>query len=184
MNAEDIQIREPHDDEPAPYIYLDDPLGVIDPERTELEGEELAELVLARLSVIDGDIIGLEARKAAVVAQFDDQIRAKRYAREFIEQQAKPKLRLLAEERITGKKKGNALFTFGKLAFSWSDGTRKPLKGAVDWCKKNGQLQAIESEEKVLVSELTCGFEELKKSGVFEVTDPGRIFKIETGVGK
>lgn len=170
-------------------IYLVDDesgevLGLADQQQEKFHPSDLpgAEWVLERLSEAQGDRAALTARKAALAANLDRQIKAAEQREAFLMQRFGPDLEAYAKAETEGKKQRYTDTAFGRLRFMKTPGSIRvddPQKALV-FCALLFP-EAVKTTQSVLVSALK-GQEADLPADAFTVTPAHDTFKIETGV--
>lgn len=149
------------------------------------ETHDDADWLLEKMSVIDGDILALEARKEALVRHMDAQIAGKRRRRDFLVWRFGPALAEFARRTLesTGNKGRTVHLTHGTVGFRKSRATVQILDmdAAVKWAEANAP-DALIVTKKVNKTDI---------AGVAPETAPWLErhaaedrFNIDTGVGK
>ncbi len=159
-------------------------LGLADHSQEQFHADDLpgVEWVLERISEAQGDRTALTARKAAIIANLDRQIKAAESREAFMIQRFGPDLEAYAKAETEGKKQRYTDTAFGRLRFTKSPGSIRiddPQKALV-FCSLLFP-DAVKTTQSVLVSALK-GQEAELPADAFTVTPPRDTFKIETGV--
>ncbi len=169
------------------YIVAEDTgevLRLAEADREQFHPSDLAgaEWVLERISEAQGDKTALTARKAALAANLDRQIKAAEQKEAFLMQRFGPDLEAYAKAETEGKKQRYTDTAFGRLRFMKSPGSIRiddPQKALV-FCALLFP-DAVKTTQSVLVSALK-GQEADLPADAFTITPPRDTFKIETGV--
>lgn len=141
-----------------------------------------AEWVLERMAEVDGDILGLEARLAAITDQMGAMVRDRKNRREWLDRRFGAELEHFAAGELLGAKTRTLKTPYGSLSFRTSPGSIKVVneEGALEWAKAHCP-EAVKVKESVLVTPLK-GQEEMLPVAFFEVEGPKDRFYVKTGV--
>ncbi len=173
------------DPETGEVLGMVDDDGKILPERSErfeIRTIDQAEWVLSLLVEQESTIAGLRAKRDAIVANIDSQIKQHENRLNFIHHRFDADLRWFAAEKIKGTKDRSVKTAYGTLAFRATQCSIKviDMAEAVTWAKGN-MPECVQVKESVIVTPLK-GYEESLPVEIFEVTPPGESFSIKTGV--
>lgn len=159
-------------------------LGFAEPDKAPFHPVDLQgiEWVLERISEAQGDRAALTARRTALAANLDRQIKAAEVREAFLLSRFGPDLEAFAKAETEGRKARYTDTAFGRLRFMKTQGSIAvaDMEKALAFAEQH-QPDAIKTTRSILVSAFK-GQEDALDPAAFTVTPPRDVFKIETGV--
>ena len=145
---------------------------------------ESAEWVLQKMQEVESNILALETRKSAIIANMEAQIRQQQARANYLDFRFGPELRAFAERELAGKKARSITTPYGKFGFRRTQGSIKITNpsAALEWAMTHAP-GAIQVKESLTLSPLK-GRESELPANAFDVVEPCDKFTIETGISK
>lgn len=152
------------------------------PQRFEVNDRASAEWVLSKIVEHESNIVGIEARKKAIVANLDAQAKAEANRVNFLHFKFDADLQEFADKQLAGSKVQTLRLDNGTLSFKMSTGSLNILDEveAIEWLKRAELQEAVKVKETVLKSNIPKGIE--LPAELFERVPPARRFYVKTGV--
>ena len=148
----------------------------------EVTDEASADWVLGKISEADGNIAGLKARKAAIIANFDTQIKEQERRKSWLLVRFMADLERFAKSALENAKSRTLTLAYGKLSFRKMPGRieARDEAQAIEWARVHAPL-AVKTVESLLMMPLK-GMESSLPGDIFEVHGPADKFSVDTGV--